>query len=90
MSIFDSPPADRHNFRKKKDDQQFTNLEDYYKNFHLVKDNVSPWVLVFMCLFLMSLALYALFDHEYKLYNVNVNNKTVDSFICQNTSVLLI
>ena len=90
MSIFDSPSADRHNFSKKKDDQQFANLKDFYNDFNLVKESVSPWVLVFMCLFLMSLALYALFNHEYKLYYINVRNKTVDSFLHHNINISLI
>ena len=67
------PLIDRNSTGKKKDD---------YNNFCLIKEGVLVWILIFMFLFLMSLALYALFDHEYKLWDVNVNNKTVDSFIC--------
>ena len=36
----------------------------------------------------MLLGLYALFEHEYKLWNINVYNKTVDFSIPQNTNVL--
>ena len=83
MSIFDSPT-------ESEDEQQITTHDDYYYNTHLVIDNVSPWVLIFLYFLLMSLALYALFDHQYQLYNINVNNKTENSFNRHNISDSLI
>ena len=81
----DSPPTNPRNFVKRKRDAQ-----DYFKNIYFVKDTVSPWVIVFLWFFLMLLGLYMLFEHEYKLWNINVNNKTVVFFISQNTNILLI
>ena len=79
----DSPPANRRNFGQRNRDGQ-----DPFKYIYFVKDTVSPWLLVFLWSFLMLLGLYALFEHEYKLWNINVNNKTVDFSIPQNTNVL--
>ena len=79
----DSPPANRRNFVEKKRDDQ-----DPFKNVYFVKDPVSPWVIIFLWFFAMLLGLYALFEHEYKLWNINIYNKTVDFSIPQNTNVL--
>ena len=79
----DSPPANRRNFVQRNEDGQ-----DPFKYIYFVKDTISPWLLVFLWSFLMLLGLYALFEHEYKLWNINVYNKTVDFSIPQNTNVL--
>ena len=75
MSIFDSP-------RGNKNEQQITAHNYSY----LVEDDVSAGLLSF----LMSLGLFALFEHEYQLYYVNTNNNTNDSFLRHNTNDLLI
>ena len=56
MSIFDSPS-------ESENEHQIT-AQDYYYNSHLVEDNVSPGLLSFLYLLLMSLGLFALFEHE--------------------------
>ena len=76
----DSPPANRH--------QRNKDVQDPYRNIYFVKDTVSPWVLVFLWFTAMLLGLYALFEHEYKLWNINIYNETVDLSIPQNTTVL--
>ena len=83
MSIFDSPS-------ESEDEQQITAHDNYYYNSHLVKNNVSPWLLIFLYLLLMSLGLYALFEHEYQLYYVNANNNTNDSLLLHNINDSLI
>ncbi len=84
MWSHDSPPANRRNCVRRNRDG-----EDPFKYIYFVKDTISPWLLVFLWSFLMLLGLYVLFEHEYKLWkNINVNNKTVDFSIPQNTNVL--
>ena len=83
MSIFDSPP-------ESEDEQQITVHNNYYYNSLLVEDDVSPELLSFLYLFLMSLGLFALFEYEYQLYYVNVHNITDDSFLRHNTNDSLI
>ena len=82
MSIFDSPS-------ESENEQQIT-THDYYYNSHLVEDNVSAGLLSFLYLLLMSLGLFALFEHEYQLNYVNTNNNTYDSFLRHNTNNSLI
>ena len=82
MSIFDSPS-------ESKDDQQITIHNNYY-NSHFVEDNISSRLLSFLYLLLMSLGLFALFEYQYQLYYVNVNNNTDDSFFCHNRNDSLI
>ena len=83
MSIFDSPSEN-------KDDQQITTHNNYYYNSHFVEDDVSPGLLSFLYLILMSLGIFALFEYQYQLYYVNVNNNTDDSFLRHNTNDSLI
>ena len=82
MSIFDSSPENENK-------QQIT-AHDYYCNSYLVEDNVSAGLLSFLYLLLMSLGLFALFEHEYQLYYVNTNNNTNDSFLRHNSNDPLI
>ena len=74
MSIFDSPS-------ESEDEQQIAVHKNYYYNSHFVEDDVSSGLLSFLCLLLMSLGLFALFEYQYQLYYVNVNNNTDDSFL---------
>ena len=85
MSIFDSQS-------ESENEQQIT-ANDYYYNSHLVEDNISAGLLSFLFLILMSLGLFALFEHEYQLYYVNigsseseVNFSTSDSSISSDTA----
>ena len=77
MSIFDSSS-------ESEDEQEIT----AHNNF--VDDNVSPGLLSFLYLLWMSLGLFALFEYQYQLYYVNVNNNTNDSFFRHNTNDSLI
>ena len=83
MSIFDSSS-------ESEDEQQITAHDNYYYNSHLVEDDVSPGLLSFLYLLLMSLGLFALFEHEYQLYYVNTNNNINDSFFRHNINDSLI
>ena len=82
MSIFDSSS-------ESEDEQQITAYNNYY-NSHFVEDAVSPGLLSFLYLLCMSLGLFALFEYQYQLYYVNVNNNTNDSFLRNNTNDSLI
>ena len=82
MSIFDSSS-------ESEDEQQITTYNNYY-NSHFVKDDVSPRLLSFLYFLLMSFGLFALFEYQYQLYYVNVNNNTDDSFLRNNTKDSLI
>ena len=83
MSIFDSSS-------ESKDEQQITVHNNYYYNSHFVEDDVSPGLLSFLYLLLKSLGLFALFEYQYQLYYVNVNNNTDDFFLHHNTNDSLI
>ena len=83
MSIFDSSS-------ESEDEQQITVHNNYYHNSHFVEDDVSPGLLSFLYLLLMSLGLFALFEYQYQLYYVNANNNTDDSFLRHNTNDSLI
>ena len=83
MSIFDSPS-------ESEDDQPITAHNNYYYGSHFVEDDISPGLLSFLYLLLMSLGLFALFEYQYQLYYVNVNNNTDDSFLRHNTNDSLI
>ena len=83
MSIFDSSS-------ESEDEQQINAHNNYYHNPHFVEDNVSPGLLSFLYLLLMSLGLFALFEYQYQLYYVNVNNNTDDAFLRHNTNDSLI
>ena len=82
MSILDSSS-------ESEDEQQITTYNDYYDS-NSVEDDVSPRLLSFLYLLCMSLGLFALFEFHYRLYYVNVNNNTNDSFLRNNTNNLLI
>ena len=82
MSIFDLSS-------ESEDEQQVTAYNNYY-NSHFVEDVVSPGLLSFLYLLCMSLALFALFEYQYQLYYVNINNNTNDSFLRNNTNDSLI
>ena len=83
MSIFDSPSESG-------DEQQITAYNNFYYNSHFVEDDVSPGLLSFLYLLLMSIGLFALFEYQYQLYYVNANNNTNDSFLRNNTNDSLI
>ena len=83
MSIFDLPS-------ESEDEQQITPHNYYYYNSHFVEDDVSPGLLSLLYLLFMSLGLFALFEYEYQLYYVNVNNNTNDCFPRHNINDLLI
>ena len=83
MSIFDSSS-------ESEDEQQIDARNNYYHNPNFVEDNVSPGLLSFLYLLLMSLGLFALFEYQYQLYYVNVNNNTDDAFLRHNTNDSLI
>ena len=82
MSIFDSSS-------ESEDEQQITAYNNYY-NLNYVEDDVSPGLLSFLYFLWMSLGLFALFEYQYQLYYVNVNNNTNDSFFRNNTNDSLI
>ena len=82
MSIFDSSS-------ESEDEQQITAYNNYY-NSNFVEDDVSPGLLSFLYLLCMSLGLFAFFEYQYRLYYVNVNNNTNDSFLRNNTNDSLI
>ena len=82
MSIFDSSS-------ESEDEQQITTYNDYYDP-NSIEDDVSPGLLSFLYLLCMSLGLFALFGYQYRLYYVNVNNNTNDSFLRNNTNNSLI
>ena len=82
MSIFDSS-------FESEDEQQITAYNNYY-NSNFLEDDVSPGLLSFFYLLCMSLSLFALFEYQYQLYYVNVNNNTNDSFLRNNTKDSLI
>ena len=82
MSILDSSS-------ESEDEQQITTYNDYYDS-NSVEDDVSPGLLSFLYLLCMSLSLFALFEFHYRLYYVNVNNNTNDSFLRNNTNNSLI
>ena len=82
MSIFES-------WSESEDEQQITAYNNY-NNSHFVEDAVSPGLLSFLYLLCMSLGLFALFEYQYQLYYVNVNNNTNDSFLQNNTNDSLI
>ena len=83
MSIFDSSS-------ESEEEQQITAYNNYYNSNFVVEDHVSPGLLSFLYLLCMSLGLFALFEYHYRLYYVNVNNNTNDSFLRNNTNDSLI
>ena len=83
MSIFDSSS-------ESEDEEQITVHNNDYYNSHFVEDNISPGLFSFLYLLLMSLGLFALFEYQYQLYYVNVNNNTDDSFLRHHTNDSLI
>ena len=83
MSIFDSSS-------ESEDEQQINAHNNYYFVKDFVEDNVSPGLLSFLYLLCMSLGLFALFEYQYQLYYVNVNNNTDDAFLQNNTNDSLI
>ena len=83
MSIFDLSS-------ESEDEQQINAHNNYYFVEDFVENNVSPGLLSFLYLLCMSLGLFALFEYQYQLYYVNVNNNTDDAFLRNNTNDSLI
>ena len=82
MSIFDSSSE------SKEEQIIIAYNNDYNSNF--VEDDVSPGLLSLLYFLCMSFGLFALFEYQYRLYYVNVNNNTNDSFLRNNTNHSLI